>query len=160
MLRAYARVDLRALTTTVAVVQTAPRRLRDALPDAMRAAVSVPMVAEISTEPAEWKGKRRWKSERQRIFVITMLRKAGNLPYKRTHALAKGWRVLFSLAEAGGEMALANPSPVMRFVAGSDAQPMHIQSGWPQLAPTVAKYQPIAVRVLVETWQKMNRNAA
>src|SRR5690348_2042276 len=46
-------------------------------------------LARLRAEPALWpKGKRRrWKSERQRKYVIAKLREDDNLPYLRTHKL-------------------------------------------------------------------------
>lgn len=110
------------------------------------------MLAELQKEPPVWKGKRRWKSPRQKIAVIIKLRKAGNLPYKRTHKLIKGWRVLLVMSEKGGMFSLENAVPYGRFVQGDDAQPMHLDSGWRQVALVVAKYRPKVEEVLVATW--------
>lgn len=35
----------------------------------------------------------QWDSEKQRIKVMAMLRKAGNLPYKRTGRIEKAWQL-------------------------------------------------------------------
>lgn len=155
MLRAYVRLPTNG-AAAADTIREAPRRFQKTLPEALNPEVNHPMLREISAEPAQWKSERRWKSKKQMRFVMAMLRKANNLPYKRTHTLVKQWHIRFHWRGDAGEMLLENLSPIMRYVQGDDQQPMHADSRWPQLAPTVAKYQPIATRVLVATWHAVN----
>lgn len=110
------------------------------------------LLGELATEPPVWKGKRRWKSDKQRVYVIIKLREANNLPYKRTHALVKKWRIVFEARGGIGELFAENKSPIVRYVQGDDAQPMHLDSRWPQYAPIIRKYHPIYQNALIETW--------
>src|SRR5690349_14856833 len=48
---------------------------------------------ELAYEPPRFTGKRIWTSEKQRHYVMWLLRSTNNLPYKRTHKLSESWRV-------------------------------------------------------------------
>lgn len=111
------------------------------------------MREELATEPPPFKGKRRWTSERQRIFVITKLKREGNLPYRRTHRLAKAWRVEFEGDAFKGSLVAYNRTSGAAFVQGNRVQVMHLDSGWKQIDPMVAKYRPKLQTVLRETWR-------
>lgn len=86
----------------------------------------------LQTEPGPPQYPIRWKSERQRRYVMWLLRALGNLPYVRTHALSQAWvvRVLFNQKDRGGTVEIANPSDVAQFVYGPHQQPYHIDTGW------------------------------
>lgn len=81
----------------------------------------------LQTEPGPPQYPIRWKSERQRRFVMWLLRTLGNLPYVRTHALSQAWivRVLFNQKDRGGTVELSNPAEAAPFVYGPHQQPYH-----------------------------------
>lgn len=83
----------------------------------------------------------RWKSERQRRYVMAKLRKENNLPYRRTGKLAQGWRVVSNTRGDIGEIAILNSTAYTRFVQGDDAQPFHLDTGWPQANPLFATWE-------------------
>lgn len=107
---------------------------------------------ELSREPGKWAGKRRWKSERQRRFVMAKLRRDNNLPYQRSHRLSKSWTTDLVTGTEGGVFTVENDTPYMRFVQGDDAQPMHLDSGWPQEGVIISKYRELAEEILIQTW--------
>lgn len=94
----------------------------------------------------------RWKSAKQRRYVMAMLRRTGNLPYRRTHELRDGWGVNLNATSDGGILALENDVPSMRFVQGDDVQPFHLDNEWPQVADIVNKYEELAEDILIDTW--------
>ncbi len=94
----------------------------------------------------------RWKSAKQRRYVMAMLRRTDNLPYRRTHELRDGWEVNLNATSDGGILALENDAPATRYVQGDDAQPMHLVNGWPQAADIVVKYEDLAEDILIDTW--------
>lgn len=57
----------------------------------------------------------RWDSDKQRRFVLAMLRAKGNLPYHRTNALPSGWQIE---AVTNGYR-LYNPAPAAVYVYGN-----------------------------------------
>lgn len=70
----------------------APAALEKARDTVDRVAVQ-PALEELRRYPPRKLGMRiRWKSERQRRYVLMMLRATNNLPYKRTGALGRGWK--------------------------------------------------------------------
>lgn len=57
----------------------------------------------------------KWDSEKQRRYVIAMLRERGNLPYRRTNALPSGW----TIENVGSGYRLANPAQAAVYVYGN-----------------------------------------
>lgn len=69
----------------------------------------------------------RWKSQKQRRYVIAKLRREGNLPYRRTGALTEAWRVRTSRTVDGAVLEVVNASgKIIDYVAGEGKlrQPM------------------------------------
>lgn len=56
-----------------------------------------------------------WDSEKQRIYVISMLRERNNLPYQRTGALPDAWKI----EKAGDGYIMYNPQPAAVYVYGN-----------------------------------------
>lgn len=94
----------------------------------------------------------RWKSERQRRFVMAKLRSEGNLPYERTGALQAGYRIVAIDDGEGGILQVTNNVPYANFVVGDDAQPFHLDTGWRQVGTAIANYREEAEDVLIQTW--------
>jgi hypothetical protein len=113
---------------------------------------STKMLKELSTEPGKPRYPLRWKSARQRRYVMAKLRREGNLPYQRTHKLARGWRVDTKATGNEGYMRVYNDVPSAVFVQGDFAQPMHLDTGWPQAAEVFVKYEELMVDDLIQTW--------
>lgn len=103
-----------------------------------------PLLAELGYEPPRFTGKRIWTSEKQRHYVMWLLRSTNNLPYKRTHKLSKSWRVTLVTAPGGMAIRAENPTKYSKFVVGrlrprggDTQQPMHKQGGWPKASQTI-----------------------
>lgn len=94
----------------------------------------------------------RWKSERQRRYVMAKLRRENNLPYQRTGRLRQGWKVDNRITPGGGYIEVFNEVPYARFVQGDDAQPFHLDTGWTQAAPVIANERARLEDVLIETY--------
>jgi hypothetical protein len=87
-------------------------------------------------EPGRPRYPIQWTSEKQRRSVMRKLRKAGNIPYRRTGALMKAWRARRYTTKSGGFITVTNDVPIAPYVIGDDAysdwqQFFHIQTGWP-----------------------------
>jgi len=69
-----------------------------------------------------------WDSDKQRRYVMAMLRAANNIPYRRTDELPKGWTI--ERAGANGYM-LHNPAPAAVYVYGNyeGRRQSHIHEG-------------------------------
>ena len=101
--------------------------------------------------------KLHWKSDRQRKKVMMMLRASGNLPYKRTGNLAKGWKNQVTVDPGKGTITittlndamstLGKAQPYQRFVTGdigsglknyaAPIQPFHKDLGWQPAQPVI-----------------------
>lgn len=100
-----------------------------------------------------------WKSRKQQIKVILLLKAQGNLPYPRTHELTNAWTGFVESFENGGSLVMENRSPHAGFVYGdfdNPRQPMFDGStgGVPWLDPfsVSAPYFDQAEQVLVQTF--------
>jgi len=94
----------------------------------------------------------KWKSEKQRKYVMAKLRKAGNLPYNRTGELQKGWKVTAVRDKSSSLIAVNHDSNIIEYVAGSskDRQPMFPQ--WYHYEDTLLKAGDIASDLAVNAW--------
>ncbi len=101
----------------------------DAVQDAIKAAPktmqtfiqkSLPhgAVAELQREPSKPSYPLKWRSEKQRRFVMAKLRKANNLPYRRTGKLRGGWKLVTVISRDSITVALGNDVPYAGFVTG------------------------------------------
>lgn len=151
MIGAVLVVDDVALVATTEDAVTAGRRYAAAFPRAMRP-VGEKAVERLATEPGKPRYPLRWKSERQRRYVMAKLRREDNLPYERTHALAEGWRHEAEADERGGRLEVANDSDVARFVQGDDAQPYHLDTGWEQADDVAAELRDEAFFAAADLW--------
>ncbi len=119
------------------------------------AKVKKAMLAELRNEPpvlTEANYPLDWQSDRQRRYVMAMLREDNNLPYGRTHELAKAWDILIAVDNGQGVFTVINNDPAAEFVQGDRAQRMHLANGWPQAAPIIVKYEDILADQLIDEY--------
>jgi len=79
----------------------------------------------------------QWDSDKQRRYVLAMLRAANNLPYTRTDQLPRGW-----IIERAGENGykLYNPAPAAVYVYGNlegERQSKIHEQRWPVMQEVV-----------------------
>jgi hypothetical protein len=110
------------------------------------------LIDDLSVEPPKPTYPLRWKSDKQRRYVMAKLRAENNLPYQRTGALIKAWKVVLTPDADGSIMTVSNNAPAARYVVGDDQQPFHIDTGWPSAARVIADYRVEAENVLIDTW--------
>lgn len=94
----------------------------------------------------------RWKSERQRRYVMAKLRREGNLPYRRTHAVSQGWEVSIEETDRGLTLYAENTTPHSIFVMGDYQQPMFIDIGWNVAAEIFVEEEEQLNDELIEVW--------
>jgi hypothetical protein len=101
-------------------------------------------------EPDAPKYPLRWKSKKQRNYVMAMLTEEDNLPYARTHSLSQAWEMDISTRQDGGSITVYNDNPAADYVQGDYAQPFHLDTGWPQAAPIFVEMEEELNEGLVE----------
>lgn len=151
MISAKVTVDTDVLDAIREAAAKSPRLLQTALKRRLTR-VKSRLLDELRTEPDKPTYPLRWKSQRQRIFVIAKLRREGNLPYKRTGKYLSAFKVSEDTDTDSGVLAVENATPYARFVGGDDQQPMHIDTGWTFVPPVIAKYREIAENELIDVW--------
>lgn len=94
----------------------------------------------------------RWTSERQRRAFFATNGFGRGIPTQRTGALQQGWDYTIDKFSDGGTFRIINDVPYMRFVEGDDTQPFHLDTGWVQAAPILARYQEEAEAAVIAAW--------
>jgi hypothetical protein len=93
-------------------------------------------VSLAATAPGPVRYPIQWTSERQRRYVMAKLRRERNLPYRRTHALVRGWKVPKYIDKRGGLLTVTHPWKKVGYVVGDPQRPamqqrFHAITGWP-----------------------------
>ena len=76
------------------------------------------LLTQLQTAPGPPKYPLKWRSEKQRRFVMAKLRREKNLPYKRTGGLVRGWELVTAFEVGSGGISLLHPWDGIRFVVG------------------------------------------
>lgn len=159
MLTITVTVDTDILDAIAETARQSPRRMQTAY---HRATVRLRkrLLDALQAEPGAPSYPIRWKSQRQKRAVLRKLRLAGNLPYQRSHALVKQWKVALLSDGTGGILEATNASPYVDWVQGDFTQPFHLDTGWPQAGALLSKYRVEAEEVLIQTWFTINDDLA
>jgi hypothetical protein len=161
--------DIRSIERTEALTRAQLRALKafpsDVLPQVAKA-VQVrsidPLLNRLRIYPPRAVYPIEWKSEKQRRYVMMLLRRQNNIPYQRTGDLARGWRgeTTVTRRKDGIRIFVENVAQnqgkrYSRFVGGDigvgtsarsmaryqePMQPFHKNTGWQPFAPLVAHY--------------------
>lgn len=110
------------------------------------------MLPELRIKPGPPRYPLRWKSAKQRRFVMAKLRREGNLPYQRTDDYINSFDVVGIETAEGGILRMVNTHPAARYIGGDDQQPFHIDTGWQSYAEVVVKYSEIATNEFIDDW--------
>lgn len=149
------KVDVRAALDVLGAIDTQLQKTPGLMQTAFKREVGrirSQMLAELRIEPGKPKYPIRWTSARQRRAVMAKLRKAGNLPYQRTHELSRGWRVEYTETADGGILTARNDSQIASFVEWTDQQGFHKDTGWLYAPDILDKWSEIATDRLIDTW--------
>jgi hypothetical protein len=144
-------VDLDILDAIEDTARTSPGRMKTAYRRNVGRLRSR-LLSRLQVEPGSPRYPLRWKSARQRRYVMAKLRREGNLPYQRTGKLLQSYDVELVDDGSGAILSVVNTSPVARFVVGDDAQPFHLDTGWIQMADAVSDARQEAEDLLIDTW--------
>jgi hypothetical protein len=110
------------------------------------------ILATLKVEPKKPSYPLRWKSDRQRRAFFATNGFGGGIPYQRSGKLLASYDVQVNDIGDGGIISITNSDPKARFVIGDDAQPMHIDTGWRQVAPVASDARVEAENILIDTW--------
>jgi hypothetical protein len=110
------------------------------------------ILARLKVEPKKPTYPLRWKSERQRRAFFATDGFGGGIPSTRSGKLLASYDVQVTDIGDGGVLSITNSDPKARFVIGDDAQPMHLDTGWKQIADVASDARVEAENVLIDTW--------
>lgn len=163
MFRFRLTVDPGVIQAWRKVIKQAPTKMRKRFQTESRA-IQAGVIGELKAlEPGPAKHPIRWTSEKQRRYVMAKLRKRGQIPYVRTHALVNAWQARQYTTEAGGFLTVTNTSSVYPFVMGDPARPQyqqqfHLNTGWPGPARILEVKRQWAARGeirIIKAWQEV-----
>lgn len=116
---------------------------------------SIERAKDAYAAPSSPKYPLRWKSDKQRRYVMARLRKENNLPYRRRGRLENAW----SGSSTIKEVVIANTARdsltgafIAPFVIGNFQQPFHADTGWTKRTAKIEKgiLQPIILDVRLQ----------
>lgn len=118
-------------------------------PSAVDAAVEIAK-EKYATPAGSPKYPLRWKSQKQRKYVMAKLRKANNIPYRRTGRFENAWsgsvtpkQIVIAHTARGDKGQFTAP-----FIIGDKQQPFHKDTGWTKR--TVKIEREIIAPIMVE----------
>lgn len=128
-----------------------PRVFPQALKQELRG-VQRQLLEALQEEPGRPKYPIRWASEKQRRFVMALLRRRGTLPYKRSGRFVRAWKVELVAEGFDGQLVVSNDSGIEQFITGVRQQPFHKDTGWYKSADVIETYRKKADDVLIDVW--------
>lgn len=156
MIRATANTQPGVLDAIRRELADSPRKIGEIAQKVARSRSAQAMLVDLKTEPGKPTYPLRWKSERQRRFVMAKLRRENNLPYRRTHDLSRAWRIVALIPELGvAEIILVNDTPYAQFVQGQYQQPYHIDTGWQNVQTINTRYASAITGEYLQEWNNV-----
>lgn len=94
----------------------------------------------------------KWKSDKQRRYVMAKLRKAGNIPYERTGKFQRAWKVTAVKDKSGGVITVSNDSGITEYVAGSSSERQPMFPQWYHYEDALLKAEEFATDMAINAW--------
>lgn len=153
MIRMAVIGDNRVLQAIEQELADSPRKVGEIAQKVSASAPVQALLVALKTEPPKPSYPLRWKSKRQRRFVMAKLRRANQIPYSRTHDLVRSWQVKTFIPSLGiAQIIILNSSPVAAYVQGQYQQPYHIDTGWKNVQDVVPRYVDPIVGQYLQEW--------
>jgi hypothetical protein len=147
-------VDDKELPAVAERIKAAPGQVRRMVGIIARGPIANTLIRDLSQEPGKRSGKVRWKSDKQRKAYFASNGFGKGIPYRRSHKLAQGWRVVV-VSAAKSEISVENSQGYTRFVQGDDQQPFHSDTGWRQAGPIINRFREPFEDALVKGWYRI-----
>jgi hypothetical protein len=161
MLRTVVKVDIKTWKQFQQAIASAPS-LTATGTNLVTRRLATEILRELRAAPARPRYPIQWTSEKQRRYVMAMLRRTNNLPYRRTGKLVRGWKSNKKIDVRGGIFAVENKVKYAGYVQGpfgskakageQRQQKFHRRSGWPSAPDVVARYRKKAMDALKGIW--------
>lgn len=148
----YVLVDTDVLDAYQEAIRKAPSRARRAAGLIARGDRAQRLLSRLATYPPKPSYPLRWKSAKQRRYVMAKLRRENNLPYQRTGELGRSYGVSLY---PNGEISLTTISPYYQYVQGEDQQPFHIDTGWEYVPAIVAEEREGFSADMIDAWGRI-----
>ncbi len=100
------------------------------------------LTAQLQREPGAVVYPIQWKSKRQQRAFFATNGFGSGIPYKRTHRLSQGYRVIYQrTGDNQAQLTAENDAAALRFVKGAEQQPFHFNTGWDSDLATYMWYE-------------------
>jgi hypothetical protein len=156
MIKYTIKLDTRAFDLLERQIKTARKKLISFVNGELSTRLQKRVNETLGTPPAENSQgdyPLKWKSEKQRRFVMAKLRENGNIPYRRTGALTRNWLVGVESSKDSLAITVDNDSPVIDYVASSGdlRQPMFPR--WYEYEPILEGLADDIINDVTQYWQ-------
>lgn len=131
--------------------QSAPKAMQAAWRDITERGTQE-LLDRMQADPGAVRYPIEWASDKQRRYVMAMLRRTGNLPYRRSGRLQKAWRIESKARLSDGTAALTNDTDYVQYVQGNAQQPFHRNTGWVRYTDAVEDARLKIESELIDTW--------
>ena len=100
-------------------LERAPKTIQATVDGPIMTRLNDTLLTQLRTAPGPPRYPLKWRSEKQRRFVMAKLRRENNLPYKRkSPGLVDGWELETAFEVDSGGISLIHPWDGIRFVVG------------------------------------------
>lgn len=152
MIDFQATVDTEVVRQLTAALKDGPKKVQRYVRRELRTEAERRIIKKLRTYPRKPHYPLRWASERQRKYVMAMLRRQDNLPYQRTGGLRRGWDVEVKINPTTAFLVIVNDSPAAQYVMGDRQQPFHKDTGWPFAGDIIYKESARLADDMVAAW--------
>lgn len=112
----------------------------------------------LRTEPREptlpfiWSYNPAIQKAKRAAYFATLPKGSRGGRYRRTHRLARGWKVQAGSLKEGWAVTVSNDTPYLEDVQGVKQLPSHMDSGWVVYDEYLLKAEQQSTDVLVDAW--------
>lgn len=157
MYKVTVQVDVDVLIAIREAAEQSRQAMRREAGKVARGATAQKIIVALAREPGPAKHPVLWESARQRRYVIAKLRREGNLPYRRSHRMAQGWRVVLEelSGDQGGFISIQNSARGAEYVSGELQSRQHAATGWPLARLVIRENEAALQDELISAWYRV-----
>lgn len=137
---------------TLEAIDRAPKTMNTFIEKALKPDIEQAVNMRLRTEPGKPRYPLRWKSEKQRRYVMAKLRRQNNLPYRRTHRLVNSWQVTVLSDNQGGLIEVKHPWKGIEYVVGGGSRRQPMFPHWYNADTILLEEEQRAEDALTDVW--------
>ncbi|MGB1285113.1 MAG: hypothetical protein ACPG7F_01155 [Aggregatilineales bacterium] len=137
-------------------IDRAPKTMNTFIEQSLKPDMARRVLPQLQVDPPRPRYPLRWKSPKQRRYVMMILRKRAtnkdDIRYRRTGRLIAGWDVETETDNQGGLIAVTHPWDGVEYVVGGGSRRQPMFPHWYNLDDILLEEQARAEDALTDTW--------